>query len=66
MKLLSDQVETVFAYKHLPAHLQEISKPFYDLAVNTLPRIKPGVMREKFIEHLWEAKNAATITNLLE
>ena len=48
-----------FAYTHLPAHLQEISKPFGDLAqqiVNTLPR---NPERTTALRKLLEAKDCA-------
>lgn len=31
-----------FAYEHLPAHLQEVSKPIGDLAKDALVRAKLG------------------------
>ena len=42
-----DHIEQFFAYAHLPAALQEVSKPFGDLAqmiAETLPR-NPGTDR---------------------
>jgi hypothetical protein len=48
-----------FAYEHLPAHLQEISKPFGDLArqiESTLPR---NPERTVALRKLLEAKDCA-------
>ena len=53
-----------FAYTHLPAHLQEISKPFGDLAeqiVATLPR---NPERTVALRKLLEAKDAAVRAKL--
>lgn len=48
-----------FAYEHLPAHLQDVSKPFGDLArqmVETLPR---NAERTAGLRKLLEAKDCA-------
>lgn len=48
-----------FAYAHLPAHLQAVSKPFGDMAqqiVDTLPR---NPERTVALRKLLESKNAA-------
>lgn len=53
-----------FAYAHLPAHLQEISKPFGDTAewiVATLPR---NPERTVALRKLLEAKDAAVRSRL--
>lgn len=53
-----------FAYEHLPAHLQEISKPFGDLAqqiVDTLPR---NPERTTALRKLLEAKDCAVRANI--
>lgn len=53
-----------FAYAHLPEHLQEISKPFGDLAqqvVDTLPR---NPERTVALRKLLEAKDAAVRARL--
>lgn len=54
-----EHVMQFFAYAHLPPHLQEVSKPFGDLAeqiVATLPR---NPERTKALNKLLEAKDAA-------
>jgi hypothetical protein len=46
-----------FAYEHLPAHLQEISKPFAELA-NQLDRDLPdGAEKSAGLRKLLEAKD---------
>lgn len=48
-----------FAYAHLPAHLQEVSRPFGEMAeriVSTLPR---NPERTVALRKLLEAKDAA-------
>lgn len=55
-----------FAYAHLPAHLQEISKPFGDLAawiVESLPR---NLERTVALRKLLEAKDAAVRAKLFK
>lgn len=54
----SEHIEQFFAYQHLPPHLQEVSKPFADLAavVLTLPR---NPERTVALRKLLEAKDAA-------
>lgn len=55
-----------FEYAHLPAHLQEISKPFGDLArsiVDTLPR---NPERTVALRKLLESKDAAVRAKLFK
>lgn len=55
-----------FAYAHLPAHLQEISKPFGETAqwiVDTLPR---NPERTVALRKLLEAKDAAVRAKLFK
>ena len=54
-----EHIAQFFAYEHLPAHLQEVSKPFGDLAsaiINTLPR---NPERTVALRKLLESKDAA-------
>jgi hypothetical protein len=54
-----EHIAQFFAYAHLPAHLQEVSRPFGELAVsliNTLPR---NPERTVALRKLLEAKDAA-------
>ncbi len=53
-----------FTYSHLPAHLQEVSKPFGDLAeliASTLPR---NAERTVALRKLLESKDAAVRAKL--
>ena len=54
-----DPILQFFRYNHLPAHLQEISAPFHDLAhglVNSMPR---NPERTVALRKLLESKDAA-------
>lgn len=54
-----DRMLQFFAFAHLPPHLQEVSKPFHDLAhhiVNTLPA---NPERTVALRKLVEAKDCA-------
>lgn len=64
MEPAPEHIMQFFAYTHLPAHLQEISKPFGDLAeqiVATLPR---NPERTVALRKLLEAKDAAVRAKL--
>lgn len=55
-----------FAWEHLPPHLQEVSKPFGELAqqiVDTLPR---NPERTVALRKLLEAKDAAVRARLFK
>lgn len=59
-----DRLLQFFAYKHLPEHLQEISKPFGDMAewiVNSLPS---NAERTTALRKLLEAKDCAVRAKL--
>lgn len=61
---MQDRMLQFFAYAHLPSHLQEISKPFGDLAeliVNTLPA---NAERTAGLRKLLEAKDCAVRAKL--
>lgn len=54
-----DHILQFFSFAHLPAHLQEVSRPFSEMAdriVNTLPR---NPERTVALRKLLEAKDAA-------
>lgn len=54
-----EHISQFFAFAHLPAHLQEVSKPFGEMAeriVTTLPR---NPERTVALRKLLEAKDAA-------
>jgi len=48
-----------FAYQHLPEKLQNVSKPFHDLAKVICESIEPGPERTVALRKLLEAKDAA-------
>lgn len=48
-----------FVYAHLPEHLQEISKPFHDLACVIIEKLESGPERTVALRKLLEAKDAA-------
>lgn len=49
-----------FRYDHLPEHLQEVSKPFHDLA-QQLAETLTGPEVTRALERLWDAKNWAVL-----
>lgn len=56
---MSEEMLKWFGYKHLPLHLQDISKMFHDLAEGVVYRIQPGPERTVCLRKLLEAKDAA-------
>lgn len=46
-----------FEYKHLPPHLQDVSKPFGDLAVALIASLPPSAERSAGLRKLLEAKD---------
>jgi hypothetical protein len=48
-----------FGWQHLPAHLQEVSKPFGDLAINIVMTIERNPERTVALRKLLEAKDCA-------
>lgn len=54
-----DPIFRYFAYSHLPAILQNASKPFYDLAMNILLTIPRCAERTVALRKLLESKDAA-------
>ncbi len=55
-----------FAYEHLPAHLQEISKPFGDLAGSICENLPRNPERTVALRKLLEAKDAAVRAKLFK
>ena len=53
-----------FAYEHLQPHLQEISKPFGDLAANIVETLPRNPERTVALRKLLEAKDAAVRAKL--
>lgn len=48
-----------FAYEHLPAHLQEISKPYGDLARAMVAKLPRNPERTAMLRKLLESKDCA-------
>ncbi len=53
-----------FVYGHLPAHLQEVSKPFADLADQMAASFPPGPEVSAGLRKLLEAKDCAVRAKL--
>lgn len=54
------QMLSNFRYDHLPVHLQEVSRPFHDLA-HQLAETLSGPETTKALDDLWKAKNWAVL-----
>lgn len=54
----TEHVLRLFAYEHLPSHLQEVSRPFHDLAVDMADRLGDGPELTVGLRKLLEAKDA--------
>lgn len=50
-----------FAYDHLPEHLQEVSRPYYDMAVEAIGRHPDDPLLVPLLDALFEAKNLAVL-----
>lgn len=59
-----EHIMQFFAYSHLPAHLQEISKPFGDLAQSIVDTVPRNPERTVALRKLLEAKGAAVRAKL--
>lgn len=53
------KVESLFRYAHLPETLQEVSKPFYEQAVQLVTFLPQSAELTLCLRALWEAKNLA-------
>lgn len=53
-----------FEYAHLPTHLQDVSKPFGDLAKSLCESVEAGPERTVALRKLLEAKDAAVRAKL--
>lgn len=53
-----------FAYEHLPPPLQEVSKPFGDLATDLVAKLPRNAERSVALRKLLEAKDAAVRASL--
>lgn len=55
---MSSPIMKSFAYQHLPAHLQEVSKPIGDLATLMDESLPDGAEKSAGLRKLLEAKDA--------
>lgn len=61
-----DYLLQFFEYKHLPEHLQEISKPFGELANNIVNTLPSNPERTVALRKLLEAKDCAVRAKLFK
>ena len=54
-----DPILQFFEYEHLPPNLQEISRPFCELAVAMVAKLPPGPEVSAGLRKLLEAKDCA-------
>lgn len=59
-----DHVMQFFAYEHLPPKLQEVSKPFCDLAAHIVATVPRNPERTKSLNDLLTSKDAAVRATL--
>ena len=62
----TDYLLQFFAYEHLPAHLQSISKPFGDLARQIVDTLPSNPERTAGLRKLLEAKDCAVRAQLFK
>jgi len=55
-----------FTYKHLPPHLQEISKPFASIAERMVQVLPENIETNAMLRKLLEAKDCAIRSKLLK
>lgn len=58
MNIVKD-VKSIFQYEHLPPHLQEVSKPFYEIAVKLVDKLPPSSVLDYTLNNLLTAKDNA-------
>lgn len=56
---MTDRMSQFFAYEHLPAHLQVVSKPFGELAQHIVDSLPENPERTVALRKLLEAKDCA-------
>lgn len=62
----NDPIMRYFAYAHLPAFLQDVSKPFGDMAIALVQDLPRNAERTVALRKLLEAKDAAVRSALPE
>ena len=63
---MTEQILQFFAYVHLPAHLQEVSAPFGQLAEKIVAELPRNPERTVALRKLLEAKDAAVRARLFK
>lgn len=58
------KVESLFRYDHLPVHLQDISRPFHDMAMFLTDNLPSSAEYTLALRSLWEAKNLAVFATV--
>ena len=61
---MPEHIAQFFAYEHLPPHLQEISRPFAELAARIEAELPRNPERTVALRKLLEAKDAAVRARL--
>ena len=56
---MNNSIMKYFAYAHLPEHLQEVSKPFGELAELIYETLAPSDQKAVALQKLLESKDAA-------
>jgi hypothetical protein len=64
MATTREHILQFFAFSHLPAHLQEVSAPFSDLAARIVATLPRNPERTVALRKLLEAKDAAVRATL--
>lgn len=57
--MLNDSMLQFFTYRHLPDHLQAVSKPFFDLATQIVATLPQNPERTVSLRKLLESKDCA-------
>lgn len=61
---MEERIAQFFEYAHLPEHLQEVSKPFCELAAWAMEKLPRNPERTVALRKLLEAKDAAVRARL--
>jgi len=61
---MTEHIMQFFAYGHLPPNLQEVSRPFHDMAQNIVQSIPRNPERTVALRKLLESKDATVRAHL--
>lgn len=61
---MTEHIMQFFAFAHLPPHLQDVSRPFHDLAQQIVADLPRNPERTVALRKLLEAKDAAVRARL--